>query len=204
MLPIYSYDILEKDSRDETSSHDFGRDILPGLIQSHRVCAHFFGGSGGRVSQDNYWRDVGTIDSYYQANMDLLQPIPPIDLYQGDWPIRSYQAQTPPARAVPGNSGTEGVFINSMLAGGTVISGGNVDRSILFQNVFIDDQALISNSVIFSDVSIGKKVRLNKCIIDKHVNIPDGEIIGFDPASDREKFTVTDSGIVVIPRGYIF
>ena len=197
-------DILEEDSRDENSDHDFGKDILPNLIHNHHVCAYNFGESEGRVSPDNYWRDVGTIDSYYQANMDLLKPIPPIDLYQRDWPIRSYQSQTPPARAVSGNSGTEGVFINSMLAGGTVISGGNVDHSILFQNVFIDDRAVVSNSVIFSNVRVGKKVRLNNCIVDKHVNIPDGEVIGFDPARDRERFTVTEKGIVVIPEDYTF
>lgn len=189
---------LEADSQDEHSSHDFGKDILPKLIHSHHVCAHFFGEKEGRVSPDNYWRDVGTLDSFYEANMDLLQPLPAMDLYQGNWPIRSYQAQTPPARAVPGDSATEGVFINSMLAGGTVISGGNVDHSILFRNVFIDDQAVVANSVIFSNVRVGKKARINNCIIDKHVIIPDGEIIGFDPVRDRERFTVTDKGIIVI------
>lgn len=197
-------DVLEKDSQDEKSSHDFGKDILPDLIHSHHVCAHYFGEADGRVSQDNYWRDVGTIDSFYQANMDLLKPIPPMDLYQSDWPIRSYQSQTPPARAVPGNSGTEGVFINSMLAGGTVISGGNVDHSILFQNIFIDDRALVANTVIFSNVRVGKKVKLNNCIVDKHVTIPDGEVIGFDPVRDSERFTVSENGIVVIPENYSF
>jgi glucose-1-phosphate adenylyltransferase len=197
-------DILDQDSRDESSSHDFGKDILPRLIHSHRVCAHYFGEVEGRVSPDNYWRDVGTIDSFYQANMDLLQPIPPMDLYQRDWPIRSYQLQTPPARSVPGNSGTEGVFINSMLSGGTVISGGNVDHSILFQNVFIDDQAMVSNSVIFSNVKVGKKVRLSNCIVDKHVTIPNGEVIGIDPLRDAERFSVSDNGVVVIPEGYSF
>ncbi|NNE64681.1 MAG: glucose-1-phosphate adenylyltransferase, partial [Gammaproteobacteria bacterium] len=99
---------------------------------------------------------------------------------------------------------TEGVFINSMLAGGAVLSGGNVDHSILFQNIFIDDRALVTNSVIFSDVRVGKKVRLNNCIIDKHVNIPDGEVIGFDPEKDRERFSVSDNGIVVVPKNYSF
>ena len=195
---------LDADSKDESSSHDFGKDILPKLIHSHHVCAHYFGEKEGRVSPDNYWRDVGTLDSFYQANMDLLEPLPPMDLYQDNWAIRSYQAQTPPARAVPGDSATEGVFINSMLAGGTVISGGSVDHSILFKNVFIDDQAMVSNSVIFSNVKVGKKVRLNNCIIDKHVTIPEGEIIGFDLDKDRERFTVTDKGIVVIPEHYSF
>jgi glucose-1-phosphate adenylyltransferase len=197
-------DILEKDSQDENSSHDFGKDILPSLIDNNKLFAHYFGESEGRVSPDNYWRDVGTIDSFYQANMDLLDPVPSMDLYQKDWPIRSYQSQTPPARAVPGSSGTEGVFINSMLSGGTVISGGNVDHSILFQNVFIGDQALVTNSVIFGNVKIGRKVRLDKCIVDKHVTIPDGEVIGFDPVKDSKRFTVTENGIVVIPKDFRF
>lgn len=191
-------DVLEKDSIDEKSSHDFGKDILPKLIKSHRVYAHPFGETEGRVSPDKYWRDVGTIESYYQANMDLLETIPPLDLYQSDWPIRSYQAQTPPARAVPGESGNEGIFINSILSGGTIISGSNVARSVLFQNVFIDDSSMVENSVIFDGVKIGKHVRLNKCIIDKNVTIKDGEVIGFDAKKDRERFTVTDNGIVVI------
>jgi glucose-1-phosphate adenylyltransferase len=197
-------DILEVDSLDEHSSHDFGNDILPKLIKSHRVCAHYFGATKGRVTPDNYWRDVGTIDSYYQANMDLLKSIPPLDLYQNDWPIRSYQAQTPPARAVPGESGNEGIFINSMLSGGTIISGSSVSHSVLFQNVFVDDESQITNSVIFDGVRIGKNVKINKCIIDKGVTVPDGEIIGGDVEKDRKRFTVTDSGIVVIPQGYSF
>lgn len=197
-------EILDKDSMDETSSHDFGQDILPKLIHSHRVCAHYFGDTKGRVSPDNYWRDVGTIDSYYQANMDLLKSVPPLDLYQTDWSIRSYQAQTPPARAVPGEDGNEGIFINSILSGGTIISGGNVSNSVLFQNIYIDEESLIHSSVIFDYVKIGKNVRLNKCIVDKHVVIPDNETIGHDLEADKKRFTVTDSGIVVIPQGYIF
>ena len=197
-------EILEKDSLDENSSHDFGNDILPKLIHSNHVCAHYFGESQGRVLPDNYWRDVGTIESYYQANMDLLKSIPPLNLYQNDWPIRSYQAQTPPARAVPGESGDEGIFINSLLSGGTIISGSCVSHSVLFQNVFIDDESQIINSVIFDGVKIGKNVKINKCIIDKGVVVPDGEIIGDNIEKDKQRFTVTETGIVVIPQGYVF
>lgn len=195
---------LEKDSQIESSSHDFGKDILPKLIKSHRVMTHRFGESSGRVSQDRYWRDVGTLESYYQANMDLLKTIPSLDLYQTDWPIRSYQSQTPPARAVSGISGNEGVFINSILSGGTIISGANVSHSILFQNVFIDDQSIVEDSVIFDNVKIGKRVKLNRCIIDKDIIVPDGETIGFDLTKDRKRFTVTQNDIVVVPKGYTF
>jgi len=197
-------EVLQKDSINEYSSHDFGHDILPELIQSHRVCAHYFGQEKGRVSPDHYWRDVGTIESYYQANMDLLKSIPALDLYQKDWPIRSYQSQTPPARAVPGTSGHEGIFINSMLAGGAIISGGNIAHSVLFQNVFIDDETFVENSVLFSNVRVGKRARLNKCIIDKDVKVPNGVTIGHDLEKDRKRFTVTDNGIVVVPQGYLF
>ena len=196
--------VLENDSFDENSSHDFGNDILPKLIDTHNVYAHMFGEKGGRVSPDQYWRDVGTIESYYQANMDLLKAIPPLDLYQDDWPIRSYQAQTPPARAVPGESGNEGVFINSILAGGTIISGGNVAHSVLFQNVFIGDETLIENSILFDSVKVGSNVRLNKCIIDKHVHIPDNEVIGYDLEKDKQRFDVTGDDIIIIPQGYTF
>lgn len=197
-------DVLEKDSIDENSSHDFGNDILPKLIKSHRVCAHHFGETKGRVSPDKYWRDVGTIESYYQANMDLLKSIPPLDLYQDDWPIRSYQSQTPPARAVPGESGNEGIFINSMLSGGTIISGSLISHSVLFQNVFIDDDSQIANPVLFDGVNVGKNVKISKCIIDKGVMVPDNEIIGEDIDDDRKRFTVSETEIVVIPQGYIF
>lgn len=197
-------DILEADSQVENSSHDFGKDILPKLINTHKVFSHHFGESKGRVSPDNYWRDVGTIESYYQANMDLLKSIPPLDLYQKDWPIRSYQPQTPPARAVPGQSGNEGIFINSMLSGGCIISGSNVSHSVLFQNVFVDDESLVENCVLFNNVKVGKNVRINKCIIDKDVVIPNNEAIGYDLDKDRKRFTITSNGIVVIPQGYVF
>jgi len=197
-------DELEKDSLNDQSSHDFGKDILPKLMKSHKVCAHYFGETIGRVTPDKYWRDVGTIDSYYQANMDLLEAMPPLDLYQSDWPIRSYQAQTPPARAVPGESGSQGVFINSILAGGSIICGSNVSHSVLFQNVFIDDGSIVENCVLFEGVNIGKKVKLYKCIIDKGVTVPDGESIGIDNQKDKERFSISENGIVVVPQGYTF
>ncbi len=197
-------DTLEQDHEDTHSSHDFGKDILPKLINSNRIYSHHFGGEDGRVTPDRYWRDVGTIDAYYQSNMDLLKPIPPLDLYQNDWPIRTYQSQTPPARTVPSDTGTEGVFINSILSGGVVISGGNVGHSILFQNVFIDSGAIVEQSIVFEGVHVGKGARLQNCIIEKHVKIPPMERIGYDLEKDRQRFTVSEKGIVVVPAGYKF
>ena len=197
-------EVLEKDAIDEKSGHDFGRDILPELIQQQPVFAYRFGGSEGRVSQDKYWKDVGTIDSYYEANMDLLKAVPPLNLYQDNWSIRTYQSQTPPARTVPGESGTEGIFINSIVSGGTIIAGGNISHSIIFKNVFVDDDAFVENSLLFDGVRIGKNARVNNCIIEKHVCIPDGEVIGYDIEADRKRFTMSEKGIVVIPKDYQF
>jgi len=195
---------LEKDHAIPDSSHDFGKDILPRLIESHRVLAYQFGADQGRVTPDRYWRDVGTIDSYYEANMELLNPIPSLDLYQEDWPIRTYQPQTPPARTVPGRSGTEGVFINSILGGGSVISGAAISHSIISPNVFVADESLIQNTILFHGARIGEGVQIQNAIIDKHVTIPDGEEIGVDLEKDRQRFTVSEKGVVVVPKGYRF
>jgi glucose-1-phosphate adenylyltransferase len=205
---IFSMDLLEhalmEDHRDSDSAHDFGHDILPKLIGSHRVCAYRFGRKTGRVTPDNYWRDVGTIDSYYAANMDLLEPVPSLNLYQDDWPIRTYQSQPPPARTVPGASGSEGVFINSIVAGGTIIAGGSVQHSILFPRVHVGDEAVVRESILFEDVVVGDEARLGNCIVDKDVRIPAGETIGFDRDRDAARFTVSPKGIVVVPKGYRF
>ena len=197
-------ELLEQDYAQPGSSHDFGKDILPAIIAERRVMAYGFGGSAGRVTPDCYWRDVGTIDAYYQANMDLLEPVPPLNLYQEDWPIRTFQRQTPPARTVPGASGNEGIFINSIVAGGVVIAGGGVQSSVLFPHVFVDDEAMVEQSILFHGVQVGEGARLRNCIIDKYVQVPPREKIGYDLERDRERFTVSEQGIVVVPKGYRF
>jgi glucose-1-phosphate adenylyltransferase len=196
--------MLEEDAVNEQSSHDFGADIIPQMIGDKNVYAYYFGGREGRVTPDYYWRDVGTIDSYYDANMDLLEPIPPLNLYQPGWTIRSYQTQSPPLRAVQGASGGEGVFINSLAAGGVIISGGEVYRSILFSDVFIDDLAMVRNVILFEGVHVGANVQLQNCIVDKNVEIPAGESIGFDREKDASRFSISENGIVVVPKGYRF
>jgi len=205
---VFSMDLLleslTNDYGDEASSHDFGKDIIPSLINEHAVFAHPFGGSEGRVSQDCYWRDVGTIDAYYEANMDLLKPVPPIDLYQEDWTIRTHQQQWPPARTVPGALGNEGIFINSIVAGGTIIAGGSVQESILFPRVFVGDEAFVERSLLFEGVKVGDGAQLKNCIVDKHVEIPANTQIGYEPERDAERFTISPAGIVVVPKGYVF
>jgi glucose-1-phosphate adenylyltransferase len=185
-------------------THDFGRDIIPSIVGTHRVMAYRFGGARGRVTADRYWRDVGTIDAYYDANMDLLQPLPPMDLYQGDWSIRTYEGQYPPARSVPGRSGREAQIVNCMLASGTLVIGGSVRHTILFPSARVEEGAVVENSLLFQGVTVGEGAQVQRCIVDKGVVIPAGERIGFDRACDAERFTVSDAGIVVIPKGYRF
>ncbi len=197
-------EVLQEDHKRDDSSHDFGKDIIPSMIESGKVYGYLFGGESGRVTPDNYWRDVGTIDAYYQANMDLLDQVPPMNLYQNDWPIRTYSGQYPPARTVPGSMGSEGISINSIVSSGTVISGASAQHSILFNNVFVDDESMVHESLLFEGVRVGRGVQLNKCIIDKNVIIPDGESIGVDLDRDRQRFEVSPQGVVVVPKNYRF
>ena len=195
---------LTEDYNRSESSHDFGKDIIPHLIKTSDVYSYQFGGSAGRVSPDGYWRDVGTIDSYYEANMGLLDPLPTLDLYQPDWPIRTHQIQGPPARTVPGLSGKQGIFINSMASAGVLITGGKVHHSILFPQVKIKDNAIVDNSLLFDGVEIGEYSQIRDCIIDKDVVVPAGEQIGIDKKRDSTRFDISPKGIVIIPSGYKF
>jgi glucose-1-phosphate adenylyltransferase len=197
-------DVLQQDHDNPDSGHDFGRDILPAMIAEGRAYAYRFGGVGGRVTPDRYWRDVGTVDAFYEANMALLEPVPPLDLYQEDWTIRTYQGQHPPARTVPGASGNEGVFVNSILGSGTVIAGGGVNHSILFSRVRVNDEAIVEDAILFDDVVVGNGAQVKNCIVDKGVVIPDAETVGIDRDRDRERFHISANGIVVIPKHYRF
>ncbi len=205
---IFNMDVLQEalvdDSEREHSSHDFGKDVIPELIQTNAVFAYNFYGDKGRVAKDCYWRDVGTIDSYYEANMDLLEPLPPMNIYQKDWAIRTYEPQLPPARTVSSATGNEGIFINSMIASGVVNSGGSVQHSIISSNVRINDSTTIVDSILFDDVEVGEGCQLVSCIIDKHVRIPPYTQIGVDSVQDKKRFHVSEKGIVVVPESYHF
>ena len=197
---------LELDHEDRDSAHDFGKSVIPRMI--NRRCGVYeyrFGGRAGRVTQDRYWKDVGTLDAYYDAHMDLLLPEPPLDLYQEDWSIRTYHGQNPPARMVPGRSGAQGEFVNSILGSGAIIAGGCVRHAVLSPRVVVEDQAQVDNCILLDGVRIGARSRLQRCIIDKDVCVPPGETIGFDRAEDeRREFTISERGVVVVPKGYRF
>ncbi len=205
---VFSMDSLARELKADNvcadSSHDFGKDLIPRMIKTHKVFAYRFGGSRGRVTPDRYWRDVGTIDSYYEANMDLLKPVPPLDLYQADWAIRTYHSQSPPARMVPSENGMDGLLINSILGSGTVIQGGYVRHSILSSRVRVEEGAVVEESLLFDNVTVGKGAKVRNAIVDKEVNIPPGEQIGFDEAKDRERFAVSAKGVIVVPKEYRF
>ncbi|KLN63604.1 glucose-1-phosphate adenylyltransferase [Vibrio sp. VPAP30] len=195
---------LLNDADNDLSSHDFGNDIIPRLIDEQGVYAYNFCSDRGRVARDCYWRDVGTIDSFYQANMDLLEPVPQMNLYQPNWGVRTYESQLPPARTVSSATGNEGIFINSIIASGVINSGGSVQHSIISSNVRINDCATIVDSILFDDVEVGEGCKLVNCIIDKHVSIPPNTSIGLNAMEDAQRFHISDNGIVVVPESYKF
>jgi glucose-1-phosphate adenylyltransferase len=197
-------DALVEDHDLAGSSHDFGRDIIPRMIGNGKVFAYSFGGQRGRVTSDHYWRDVGTIDAFYDANMDLLKPVPPLDLYQENWGIRTYHGQNPPARMVPGSTGDQGVLLDSILGAGALISGGYVKQSILSSRVRVLDGASVEDSILFDHVTVGEGAVLKRCIIDKGVTVPPGMHIGVNLEADRERYTVSDNGVIVVPRLHCF
>jgi glucose-1-phosphate adenylyltransferase len=194
--------LLELLGRAQTDG-DNGRSIIE-VIKEHwggdeNISAYRFGGVDARVSQDKYWRTLASVDDYYDANMDLLEFEPPLDIYQVDWPIRTHQMQRPPARTVAGRSCNEGICVNSIVAGGTVIAGGGVSRSILGSRVYIDDGATVEDAILSAGVRVGEGSQLRRCIIDRNVEVPANERIGIDPKADAERFSVTPNGVVVIP-----
>ena len=193
---------LERVERDDIEDRDIGIDVVAPQVAGGHVFSYHFGQPRGRVTPDRYWCDLATIDAYYQANMQLLFAEPSLDLYQADWNIHTYQGQYPPARTVPGPlTGNEGVFVNSMLAAGTIISGGGVNHSILFPRVRVRDGAIVEASILFDGVVVGEGAHLRNCIVEKDVVIPPNEQIGFDAKLDRARFAVSEQGIVVVSRG---
>src|SRR5947209_18689203 len=200
------YELLCQDAAQPNSSHDFGRDVIPAMIGTHsRVFAYRFRDKNRKAVP--YWRDVGTLDAYYQANMDLIEIEPVLNLYDADWPIRTFQPQLPPPKTVfaaEGPVGTvrRGEAHDSMLCNGCIVSGGHVTRSILSPNVRVNSYAVVEQSILYDRVDIGRYARDRRAIIDKDVRVPPHPTIGQDLEHDRQRgFTVTEQGIVVIAKG---
>ena len=196
-------DVLSKQHELEGSSCELETDVIQSLIKTHKVYAYDFDAAEGRVTQDGYWKNISDLDDFYSANMDMLKSVPPIDLYQKDWPIRTLQPQCPPARTVPGVLGNEGISINSIISSGTVIAGGSVQNSILFSNVHVSDEAVVEGSIIFDGVKIGEGAHIRNCIIDKDVSIPAGMRVGYSERDDEKLFKITTNGVVVIGKSWL-
>ncbi len=200
--PVIEEELYE-DAKKNSSSHDFGKDIIPQMLKKGlKVVAYNFVGENKKEAQ--YWRDIGTIDAYYEANMDLVQASPVFNLYDKDWPIRTYQEQFAPAKTV--HSGEEiagriGLVLDSIMSGGCVVSGGKVQRSILSPNVRVNSFSEVYDSILMEGVNVGRYAKIKRAIIDKDVNIPQGVVIGYDLKEDKKKFFVTESGIVVVAKG---
>jgi len=194
---------LERDATDPQSSHDFGQDIIPHLVREGRarVFAHRFANSCvNMVGGEPYWRDVGTLDAYWEANIDLTHVVPELNLYDESWPILGRQPHRPPAKFVFDEAGRRGVAIDSLVSGGAIVSGATVRRSILFSRVRVAERSLVEDSVVLPKVQIGCGVTLRRAIVDKGCVLPDGFQAGVDPAQDRARFHVTERGITLVTR----
>jgi glucose-1-phosphate adenylyltransferase len=192
--------VLLKDAEDPNSSHDFGKDILPRILEQYKTYSYNFIDENKKEAL--YWRDVGTLEAYYEANMDLVSVSPVFNLYDKAWPIRTHQRQYPPAKFVFGEPGRTGTAIDSIVCPGCILSGGIVKNSVLSPDVRVNSYTEVDASIIFSHVNIGRHCRIRNAIIDRDVHIPEGTVIGFDPEEDAKNYVVTDSGITVVTRDY--
>jgi glucose-1-phosphate adenylyltransferase len=199
---IFNTEVLLKalmaDAEDPDSKHDFGHNILPNLLGKKRMMAYSF--VDENKQQALYWRDVGTLDAYYEANMDLCSVSPVFNLYDKSWPIRTRVRQYPPAKFVFGEPGRSGMAVNSVITAGVIISGAQVSNSVLSQDVRVNSYSNVDASIIFSHVNIGRHCRIRRAIIDRDVHIPEGTVIGFDPVEDKRRYFVTPSGLTIVTR----
>jgi glucose-1-phosphate adenylyltransferase len=187
---------LLKDKKNPNSSHDFGKDIIPAMIKSHRVTAFPFRDPihGG----DGYWRDVGTVDALWEANLELTSVTPELDLYDAEWPIWTHQEQVAPAKFVFDDDGRRGFAVDSLIAGGCIVSGSTVRHSLLFPRVRVHSYCEITDSVLFPNVEIGRNCKIRKALIDRRCKIPAGTVIGYDAAEDARRFFVSPKGVVLV------
>lgn len=194
--------VLEQDSSNKSSTHDFGRDIIQPMLSRYQVYAFSFVDQNKKEAK--YWRDIGTLDAYYNANMDLISVSPLLNLYDVNWPIRSCSIQAPPPKFVHNDPNRIGCAINSIVSPGCIISGSRVSESILGQSVRINSYSSIENSIICNDVLISRNVKIKNAIIDESIEVPSGQAIGYNLEEDRKKFPITENGIVVVTQGAKF
>jgi glucose-1-phosphate adenylyltransferase len=197
----YLYEELKRDIGDRSSSHDFGKDIIPRAVRNGCAVAHPFGLSCVSTHQGDepYWRDVGTIDAYWDANIDLTATVPLLDLYDTQWPIWTYQPQLPPAKFVHNQEDRRGMAIESLVSGGCIISG-SVFHSVLFSSVRVHSHSTVNWSVVLPGAQVGRGARLTRTVIDRGCVIPDGMVVGEDPAEDERRFYRTENGITLVTR----
>ena len=200
----FLYKELERDIHDPNSSHDFGKDIIPRAVRNGQAAAHPFDLSavGTRRNEEPYWRDVGTIDAYWDANIDLTATDPKLNLYDTRWPVWTYQAQLPPAKFVHDQPDRRGTAIESVVSGGCIVSGA-VRRTVLFSNVRVHSHAEVSWSVLLPEVQVGRRARLTRCVIDRGVVIPDDMVIGEDIEEDTKRFLRSENGITLVTRNML-
>jgi glucose-1-phosphate adenylyltransferase len=190
--------ILIADAENPSSSHDFGKDIIPRIIGKYRVFAYNFRDENKK--ENSYWRDVGTIDAYHEANMDLIAVSPVFNLYDKSWPLHTWQQQYPAAKFVFADPERMGAAMDSVVAGGSIVSGGRVEKSVLGYDVRVNSYSEVQESIVFNHVNIGRRCRIRRAIIDRHVNLPEGTVIGHDLESDRQHYSVSENGVVVVVR----
>lgn len=195
----FLFEQLRSDQKNMQSDHDFGKNIIPSIIRKHRVYAYRF--ADPAKGSKAYWKDVGTLDAFWKANIELALPVPPLNLYDPRWPIWTFQEQLPPAKFVFNDDDRRGYAVDSLVSGGCIISGSCINRSIMFSNVRTNSYSTIEESVLLPDVNIGRHCRIQKTIIDRGCNIPAGTNIGVDHRADREKgFRVTEGGVTLVTR----
>jgi len=192
----FLYEQLMRDAHEPKSAHDFGKDILPYIISRYNVMAYPFREPGGE--RQAYWRDVGTIDAYWEANMELIGVTPELNLYDNEWPIWTYQEQLPPAKFIFDDDGRRGMAVDSMVSGGDIISGSVVRHSLLFSNVAVSDYCHIEDSLLLPNVTVGERCRLKKVIVEKGCRLPPGSVIGEDPKLDAQRYFVSAGGVTVV------
>jgi glucose-1-phosphate adenylyltransferase len=198
-------DQLNRDANDPSSSRDFGKDIIPYLVKHGKAVAHRFTSScvKSSVEAEAYWRDVGTVDAYWKANIDLTDPLPALDLYDRDWPIWTFAEITPPAKFVHDDDGRRGMAVDSLVSGGCIISGASIRRSLLFTGVRVHSYAQVEEAVVLPKADVARSARLKRVIVDRGVRIPDGLVVGEDPEIDAKRFRRSEGGICLITRPMI-